>query len=309
MPIDPAHGQVVADSASTLKDTGNSALNAGDIARAIHMYTLGIDLALGGKASKEDALTPADWYTAEKESDGVLSSLLSNRSYAHLQQGASAAAAEDAEYCCIARPEWSKGHMRLVAALEAAGSPAAERASAIERGLRACPTCVSLKNARDALKDASEDTKSDQVQLDLSVVEQLEGTRRVAADENDPRRFMAAGDIGAALAVGAHGLEKDEVEAERCLRRGAEGGDVISQRNLGHLLLELGRPAEAATALQSAAAQGDEAAQDLLQVLAQEARQKTEKARFQLGVMASQGDKRAQEMLEEMGRADSSIGA
>ena len=40
-------------------------------------------------------------------------------------------------------------------------------------------------------------------------------TRRAADDEADPRRGLACGDLGSALAVGAHGLEKDVEEAER----------------------------------------------------------------------------------------------
>ena len=50
---------------------------------------------------------------------------------------------------------------------------------------------------------------------------------------------MAATDLGSALAVGAFGLSKDLVEAERYLRIGIEGGDVSAQRNLGLMLLDV----------------------------------------------------------------------
>ena len=46
-------------------------------------------------------------------------------------------------------------------------------------------------------------------------------TRRVADDPGDPRRFMAAGDLGSALAVGAHGAEKLGTDALECLFFGA----------------------------------------------------------------------------------------
>ena len=129
-------------------------------------------------------------------------------------------------------------------------------------------------------------------------------TRRVAEDPNDPRRFMAAGDLGSALAVGAYGAEKDVAEAERYLRQGAEGGDAASQRNLGLLLLELDRPAEAATALKAAAAQGDEQAGATLAQLGDEVKRQAEQARFQLGILAGKGDPRAKEMLEQLQRTE-----
>ena len=49
--IDPASGKVFdARSPSALKEAGNLALKKGDLARAVHMYTLGIDLCIGNTA-------------------------------------------------------------------------------------------------------------------------------------------------------------------------------------------------------------------------------------------------------------------
>ena len=45
--VDAAHGKVDARSPSSLKEAGNLALTKGDVARAVHMYTLGIDMCLG----------------------------------------------------------------------------------------------------------------------------------------------------------------------------------------------------------------------------------------------------------------------
>ena len=97
------------------------------------------------------------------------------------------------------------------------------------------------------------------------------------------------------------GIERSKVSlAERYLQIGADGGDPISQRNLGHLLLQLDRAAEAADHFRAAANQGDEDAQQALAQLASEAERQAEQARFQLGILASQGDARAQQMLAQL---------
>lgn len=144
---------MVADSPASLKDMGNAALNVGDNARAARMYTLGLDLTLSAKPN--EVLSAADWFKLEDESNGVLSALLSNRSLAYLQQGDSSAAAIDAEHCCLARPTWVKGHLRLLAALETGGAQMDERLAAAERGLRACPSSAQLKEAKAALTQAA----------------------------------------------------------------------------------------------------------------------------------------------------------
>ena len=124
-------------------------------------------------------------------------------------------------------------------------------------------------------------------------------TKRVAEDPQDPRHFMAAGDLGAALAVGAHGAPRDVERAETYLRRGAQG-DVVAKRNLGLLLIETGRAAEAAPFLNDAAQSGDEEAMATLAHLCQEAEAKQLEAREKLIEMASAGDPRAAEMLREL---------
>eukprot|EP00908_Phaeocystis_cordata_P018780 Transcript_30241.p1 GENE.Transcript_30241~~Transcript_30241.p1 ORF type:complete len:307 (+),score=108.38 Transcript_30241:251-1171(+) len=295
--IDPAHGRVAADSPAALKQAGNEALKT-DLARAAHMYTLGIDLCL--KGADIDELTSADWYRLDGESNGALHALLANRSFAYLQQTDPAAAVVDAEYCCLARPEFAKGHMRLLAALEANGATASERRAACARGIRACPASAALKDEWSRLGEKGDPAQTETEAAAAEAEAGLALTRRVAADPEDPRRFMAAGDLGSALAVGAHGLSKDVVEAERFLRQGASGGDVASQRHLGLLLLELGRPAEAAEVLRQAAAQGDEEAAATLTQLGQEATSKAEEARMKLAHLASEGDPRARAMLERL---------
>jgi tetratricopeptide (TPR) repeat protein len=289
-------GHLDAKSPTSLKEAGNAALQAGDFARAARMYTLGIDLACG---STEPAAS--DWFRLDGESGGVLSTLLSNRSLTYLQQGDHAAAALDAEHCCLSRPDWPKAHLRLLAALEAAEEPVGERLATVERALRACPLNVQLKEAKATLLGkAGESTQASLVQSHVEAAAQLAAARRVADDSSDPRRFVAAGDLGAAFALGVHGVAKDLEAAERYLRIGASGGDAVSQRNLGHLLLQLDRPTEAADALRDAATQGDENAQQALSQLALEADRKAEEARFQLRAMASRGDARAIQMLEQL---------
>jgi TPR repeat protein len=72
-------------------------------------------------------------------------------------------------------------------------------------------------------------------------VDPLAATRRASEDPLDPRHAMACADLGAAYAVGAYGVEKDEIRAEHFLRLGVQGGDLSAGRNLGLLLLDLGR--------------------------------------------------------------------
>ena len=52
---------------------------------------------------------------------------------------------------------------------------------------------------------------------------------------------MANADLGAAYAVGAHGLQRDLALAERHLRVGAQARDAEAMANLGVLLLEQDR--------------------------------------------------------------------
>ena len=91
---------------------------------------------------------------------------------------------------------------------------------------------------------------------------------------------MAAADLGAALAVGAHGLSKDVGEAERYLRVGVEGGDITAQRNLGLLLIKTpSRIVEGAEQLAAAAAAGDEEATAVLMQLQTESKVQEVRAR------------------------------
>ena len=93
--------------------------------------------------------TAAAWFRLDAESSGVLHALLSNRSHVMLKQGDVSAAAEDADRCCMAAPDFPKGHLRLLAALEARGDvPVTERRGACMRGLRACPGSKELQKAR-----------------------------------------------------------------------------------------------------------------------------------------------------------------
>lgn len=301
--ISAEHGSVAAHSPSALKDAGGEALQAGDVARATHMYTLGIDLILKGEV--KPPASAAEWFALEAKSGGVLSALLSNRSLTLLKQEDAQAAAADAEHCTCAKPDWAKGHLRLLAALDACAAPLEERRRTCARALRACPGDRSLLEAKAALLDAgqlTEEVPSGGAVTDdeaAACAEQIAATRRIAADPADPRRAMAAGDYGSALALGAFGLQKNIAKAEAYLRLGSDGGDAGAQRNLGLLLLELDRAPEAAELLRLAADQGDEQATLTLDQLRNEAKAREEAALFKLRALASQGDPRAHMMLEQ----------
>ena len=124
----------------------------------------------------------------------------------------------------------------------------------------------------------------------------------MADDPKDPRRALAAGDLGSALALGAHGLPKDLVAAEHYLKIGAEGGDAGAMRNYALLLLQIDdrRAAEAAEWLRRAAELGDEEAADALKQLQKEADDKHSQALAKLRMMAERGDERARAMLVQL---------
>jgi tetratricopeptide (TPR) repeat protein len=309
-PIDAKHGHVAAESPAALKEAGNAALAQGDTARATHMYTLGIDMILG-KVAVASELSASDWYRLSQESNGVLYQLLSNRSYTLLTQGDAAAAAEDGEHCAVAAPDFAKGHLRLLAALAAVDPPCPipERQAVVARALRACPTNAQLREAEAELNRFSVSPgQAAAAKKALSETSRAESaaamvmTRACAEDKADPRRFMACGDLGSAYAVGAHGIEKDLVQAEAYLKRGSDGGDMASARNLGLLLLELDRPEEAAEQLRRAALAGDEQAGETLAQLDHDAKLQAAKARAQLEALASRGEPRALELLEQLKR-------
>ncbi len=324
--VDPAHGRVDASSPAALKRAAGQAFKDGDLARAGHLYTLAIDVVLGeavpaaaAAAAAADA-TPAqaeapaaaaaagrDWLALERASDGVLHVLLSNRALCHFKADDFAASATDAEHCVAACPTFEKGHLRLLTALTAAGDVGVpERRRVITRGLRCCPDSKALRAARAALdKEAGPSvTAALDAEEAASLAEQLRLTRKVADDPRHPQHAVACGDLGAALAVGAHGVEKDLEAAERYLRAGSDAGDVASAKNLGMLYLQLERFAEASAQLRRAADGGDAQAGEVLQQMGQEATKKREEAMFKLRALAARGDERAAAMLAQFAAAE-----
>eukprot|EP00747_Dinoflagellata_sp_TGD_P165227 gnl/TRDRNA2_/TRDRNA2_186234_c0_seq1.p1 gnl/TRDRNA2_/TRDRNA2_186234_c0~~gnl/TRDRNA2_/TRDRNA2_186234_c0_seq1.p1 ORF type:complete len:319 (+),score=88.78 gnl/TRDRNA2_/TRDRNA2_186234_c0_seq1:106-1062(+) len=308
-PMQGPKGELLPGSAAELRALANEAMGRGEDKRAAHLYTLAIDLlARGMKRDKDGRAAAEDLFRLNKSCDGELAKLLSNRSLAHLKQGDAAGAVEDADACTKAEPTFDKGHMRLVAALESEGATLLRQLEACDVGLAVCPNSELLRSRRERLAKAvatqraagsgAEEHNAGHAEesAQLSAIEQ---TRRLADMPSDPRRAMAAADLGSALAVGAFGLKKNLQEAERYLRIGSEGGDVTAQRNLGMLLLEMDRGAEAAEELSGAADAGDEQAAEALQQLLVESRVQEMEARMKLEQMAAAGDPRAIEMLRE----------
>ena len=297
-PIAREHGQVDAHNPSVLKEAGNDAMRSGDWKRGMHMFTLGIDMITGS----EPPTDAAGWFALDVKSKGMLHLLCSNRALAHLNLGDTSAAAQDAESCCQARPGFAKGHHRLLAALTAAGAPLEDRREACARGRRACPTSSELSDAQVVLDEEAgvgpgEATGAAEA---AALAAQLASTRLIADDPSHGQHAIAAGDLGSALALGAYGVSKDLDEAERYLRIGADGGDVGAQRNLGMLLLQSERAAEAAGYLRMAHGQGDEEAGSTLDALRREADALREQAVFKLKALAANGDARAKAMLEQL---------
>jgi len=309
-PIAPdCKGQIISGNTQELHASAKEAVQAGNVAKAAHFYTMAIDvLAKSMKRDTNGNASDADLLALNKSSDGLLAELLCGRSNVYLLQKDVAAAMEDAEACTRAAPDYEKGHLRLAVTLESAGVSLVKQLEACERGIENCSHSEVLVKRKWRLKkalaengDASEAKKIPADAEDKSAVPwSIEQTRRLADDASDPRRTMAAVDLGRAYAAGAHGLQKDLSKAASYLRLGVEGGDVSAQRDLGVLLLEMGQPAEAAEQLKIAAEAGDEEAAGVLQQLVAESNERQKEARAQLEKMAQMGDPRAIKMLEEL---------
>ena len=316
--IKPEHGQVVNDP-EQLKVAAAEAVKHKEYPRATHMYTLAIDLLLENATSIAAPATDEtstedtyDWVALDAKSGGLLHILLSNRSFTHFRCNDYLAAAEDAENCVQCAPSFIKGWLRLLAAISAGieetnhhAQSVTDRARIITRGLRANPGSKPLTLAREALvKEASVEVvlavEADEAK---KLLEQLRMTKEVADDRNDPRHVMAAGDYGSALAVGAHGLEKDVVEAEKYLKIGSEGGDAASAKNYGHLLLKLDRAGEASAQFAHAAELGDPEAEETLRSLGVEADVQREEAMNKLRKLAEAGHPQAVQMLKDFSLA------
>ena len=128
-------------------------------------------------------------------------------------------------------------------------------------------------------------------------------TYRHARTRNRPAPLRPSHELSHPRCVAHAPAPHSSQAAEKYLNIGADGGDVVAQRNLGLLYLEQGRMGEGAERLQAAAQAGDQQAADTLQRLGDEAQQKAKAARAQLMFMASNGDQRAAAMLRELSAA------
>lgn len=302
-----AKGKVLSSSVDELWSSASEATKSGQQTKALHFYTMALDsVSKGIRRDADGFASDADLVEFNASTKGHLAQLLSERSAVHLKLGDFTAAVEDADACTRADPESVRGHMRLAVAHEAACSPLCAQLQACERGLAICPGSELLVTRKWRLKKAvaeqPDTVEAPEADVDDSST-RLAAARRLADDPSDPRRAMAASDLGSVLATGSHGTVRDVVQAESYLRIASEGGDVASQRNLGLLLLDLDRPEEAAPELSKAAEAGDEQASAALEQLLQEAEAQAAEARKKLEAMASSGDIRAAQMLAEMAAA------
>jgi TPR repeat protein len=305
-PIQTPPGQVLPGSVKELAASAAEAARAGSDVKAVHFYTMAIDLAAKGMPRNSNGVaSDADLQAFNKSSEGQLVELLSGRSHMYLRQSDLSAAIEDADTCTRADPTFEKGHLRLAIAYEKAGAPLMQQLEACERGLEGCPGSELLVTRKWRLKKSIAETARDEDSTPGECQGQaapwtIQDTKCIADNPADPRRHMAATDLGTALFAGAHGLSKDVDAAERYLRLGSEGGDIGAQRILGLLLLESGRPVEAAEELSMAAKAGDDEASSILQQLKSEAEAHEAEMRAKLKHMAELGDPRAMQILEEL---------
>jgi len=300
-----AKGEILPGSSDELLTLAKDASAAGEHVKAVHFYTMALDmLAKGLSRDTKGRASDADLQSLNKSSGGQLAELLSGRSHCYLRQKDLEAAIEDAETCARADPSSEKGQLRLLVALEAAGVDLRTQLEACENAVEACPGSEPLVARKWRLKKAIAESAANGYNKpnDQSGNEAwtIADTRRLADDVSNPRRPLAAVDLGRSYASGAHGLEKDLQQAARYLRLGCQAGDVSAQRDLGLVLLDLGQPAEAAEELRQAADAGDEEARAVLQQLGAEAQSKEAEARAKLKELAELGDPRAAQILKEL---------
>jgi len=310
-PMQSEKGQILPGSVDELSAQAREATRSGEHTKAAHFFTMALDSVTKGMSRDRDGFAAeADLVKFNSSSKGALAQILSERSAVYLKLGDFAAAVEDADASSRADPESERGHMRLAVAQEAACIPLHVQLEACERGLESCSTSELLTKRKWRLKKAIAEqplgaapTPTPEAPDADDNNSRLATVRRLADDTKDPRRPMAASDLGSVLAAGSHGVAKDLPQAERYLRIGSEGGDVAAQRNLGLVLLELDQPEEAVLVLSKAAESGDEHAAVVLKQLVDEADAQAAEARTTLKAMAANGDARAAHVLSEMGGA------
>lgn len=303
--VDPAgKAHVLPASLDELRSMAKDAQKSGDVAKAEHLFTMAVNAAARGMKRDQDGLaSDADLEACQKANEGKLSQVLAERAHVYLRQGKTAAAIEDADTCVRADPRCEEGHCLLVQVYEAVGAPLQVQLEACERGLSQCLDSEYLVAAKWRLKKAINERpeKGDTSDsAETSTETAVRETQRLADDTSDPRHVTAAADWGSILATGAHGVKKDLTKAQRYLRKGADGGDIVAQRNLGLLLLEQGQPLKASEELRKAAGAGDEQAAEMLRYLAHEADVKQKEAMEKLEEMAADGNLQAKAMLEEL---------
>jgi len=126
LPSIPADlSQVDAKDSTVLKSKGNEAFNNNDYLSAGRMYTLALDVLLSSKDPSE--MSPSDLHAADVAAKGDLHVILSNRSLSMLKQSDFLAAKSDAALCTLASPDFPKGWLRLLAALDGESASLAER--------------------------------------------------------------------------------------------------------------------------------------------------------------------------------------
>ena len=81
-------------------------------------------------------IPPATLHHLDTTSAGSLHTLLSNRSLANLKQLDYPAACSDAALSIRASPSFAKGHLRLLAALDAMSAPISERRGVVQEALQ-----------------------------------------------------------------------------------------------------------------------------------------------------------------------------
>jgi len=302
-PMQSTKGKILSGSVEELWSTASEATKSGQQTKAAHFYTMALDSVSKGMRRDADGFaSDADLMKFNASSKGHLAQLLSERSAVHLKLGDFAAAVEDADACTRADPESERGHMRLAVAYEAACSPLSVQLQACERGLDSCPgsqVLVTRKwRLKKALAEQPDAARVPEAEEDNS--SRIAAARRLADDAQDPRRPMAASDLGSVLATGSHGVAKDLLQAEHYLRIASDGGDTAAQRNLGLLLIQLDRPEEAVPELSKAAEAGDEQATVVLKQILEEVEAQASEARAKLEAMARSGDARAAQMLAGM---------
>jgi len=177
-----------ARSPSSLLEQGIEALSKEDSVTAGRVFTIAIDLLLDNK-DPATLIHPAGILSAiDVKSGGILHKLFSQRSIAMLKQTDYLAAKSDAELCTLTKPDYDRGHLNLLKALDSDGSSVEERRSVCSKALLSCPNCDELKSLELRYALSKDENKAPTGSAEVDQLAIMGATLKIANEKDHPQR-------------------------------------------------------------------------------------------------------------------------